>query len=436
MRVVDMVTTTEARAWSREQSPAGAAALPVELELGSGTDQVIEGFGGCFNELGQVALATLPAAARDEILDLLFAPGADGLRLTTGRLPIGASDYATSWYSHDERPGDLAMESFSIERDHELLIPYLRAARQRQPDLRLVASPWSPPTWLKHPPVHNHGTLVWRPEILDAYALYLARFTEEYAAIGLPVAQVHVQNEPVSDQKFPSCVWTADQFRDFIRGHLGPLFQRRGVASEIWVGTINEDPVGTAATAWNDHPFVCLTDPACARYVAGVAYQWAGRAAIAALHAAFPAVRLAQSENECGDGRNTWDHARYVNELFRHYLGNGAGTYLYWNMVLPEGGHSTWGWPQNCLITVDPGGAGWRIRPEFWVMKHYSSFVGPGARRRRLAGPWSARSVAFTDPAGRTVVVTGNPLRRPVELRLAGESIPLPADSITTVVLA
>ena len=161
--------------------------------------------------------------------------------------------------------------------------------------------------------------------------------------------------------------------------------------------------------------------------------QWAGRANIAALHRAFPDLPLTQSESECGDGTNTWQYAMYVNELFRHYLSSGAGTYLSWNMVLAEGALSTWGWAQNSLVTV--AGGAFTVRPEFWVTKHYAHFVRPGARRLGLRGPWSARSVAFENPGGGRVVVTGNPLDTPVTVELGTDTVTLPPSSVATVLL-
>ncbi|MFF5227725.1 glycoside hydrolase family 30 beta sandwich domain-containing protein [Dactylosporangium sp. NPDC000521] len=432
MTITDLVLSTADRPWQRDPA-AVSGGVRVALEFDGTADQVIRGFGGCVNELGHRALAQLSAADRETVLDLLFGPEADGLRFTVARVPVGASDYATSWYSHNETPGDFEMRAFGIERDRSALLPYLLSARRRVPGLRVVASPWSPPTWLKTPPVYNHGTLVADARHRDAYALYLARFTEAYAGEGVPVGELHVQNEPGADQKFPSCVWTARAMADFVGGHLGPAFRERGVDTEIWVGTINDDAIATTATDWRDHAFACLVDPRAAPFVRGVSMQWAGRANIAALHRAFPDLPLTQSESECGDGTNTWQYAMYVNELFRHYLSNGVGTYLSWNMVLAEGGLSTWGWAQNSLVTV--AGGTFTVQPEFWVTKHYAHFVRPGARRLELRGPWSARSVAFENPGGGRVVVTGNPLDTAVTVELGTDTVTLPPSSVATVLL-
>lgn len=432
MTITDLVLSTEDRPWHRDGT-TGDGGPRVAVDFDGTTDQVMRGFGGCVNEIGYAAVQQLPVPDREAVLDLLFAPGGDGLRFTVARVPVGASDYATSWYSHNETPGDFGMHAFDIGRDRVALLPYLRDAQLRVPSLRLVASPWSPPSWLKSPPVYNHGTLIADDRHRDAYALYLARFAEAYAGEDMPVAELHVQNEPGADQKFPSCVWTARDLADFIGGHLGPTFAGRDGAPEIWVGTVNDDVLATTATGWQDHAFTCLIDPLAAPFVRGVSMQWAGRANIAALHRAFPDLPLTQSESECGDGTNTWRYAMYVNELFRHYLSNGAGTYLSWNMVLPEDGLSTWGWAQNSLITV--AGDRFTIRPEFWVTKHYAHFVRLGARRLGLRGPWSARSVAFENPDGSRVLVTGNPLDTPVTVDLAGDTFTLPPASVATAVL-
>jgi glucosylceramidase len=262
---------------------------------------------------------------------------------------------------------------------------------------------------LKHPRAYNYGTLVWERKHLAAYALYFVKFVQAYAREGVRIAQIHPQNEVVADQKFPSCLWTGAQLRDFIRDHLGPAFARAGLNCEIWLGTLNTDD-------YNAFPFTVLSDPRANSYVAGVGFQWAGKAAIQRTHAAWPEKRLMQTENECGDGLNTWAYAHYVFGLIQHYISNGANAYVYWNMVLPEGGLSTWGWRQNSMITVDIKRQRLTYRPEFYVMRHLGQFVEPGAHRMGLAGTWAGIAVAFRNPRGSTVIVMHNPFAdaRPV----------------------
>ncbi len=164
------IATSSTAPWC-EKVPQPTEALP-QLFVTDRRQQAIDGFGGCFNEIGWQALEALSEDRRTHVLRDLFDPAIGcGYRLC--RVPVGANDYALEWYSHNECDGDFAMKHFSIERDRRYLIPYVRAAMSIQPDLRLFASPWSPPTWMKQPRVYNYGVLRWEPEILESYALYL-----------------------------------------------------------------------------------------------------------------------------------------------------------------------------------------------------------------------------------------------------------------------
>ncbi|WP_156160654.1 hypothetical protein [Demequina soli] len=176
-------------------------AMPSVIVETERPQQAVEGFGASFNEMGWDALALLAPDAREEVLRALFAPGA-GLDLSLCRMPVGANDFSRDWYSYDETPDDLALEGFSIAHDRDTLIPFIRAAQAHRPDLRLWASPWSPPSWMK---VNGHyaaalpnglagmvdngirpdqvgaeGTDMMRLEepVLAAYARYFGRFVD------------------------------------------------------------------------------------------------------------------------------------------------------------------------------------------------------------------------------------------------------------------
>ena len=427
-QAIHWVCTTKAKAWQTGLQARATRSGEANLCWDGTRDQVWEGFGGCFNELGWRALGALRAADRNAIMDALFDRN-DGCRFNLCRLPIGASDYAAEWYSHNEVPGDLAMKHFSIARDEQYLIPYIRLALKRRRDLKLFASPWSPPTWMKSPPVYNYGTIVWQPDVLQSYALYFAKFVEAYRRAGIAVHQVHMQNEPLADQKFPSCLWKGAQMREFIRDYLAPTFRRRRLPCELWLGTLNTDD-------FNGYPLAVLTDPVAQRHVAGISFQWAGKGAVQRAHACWPDLRLMQSENECGDGRNTWEYAAYIFGLMQHYIANGVNAYVYWNMVLEDGGVSTWGWKQNSMVTIDVPRRKARFTPEFYVMKHFARFVDPGAVRLGLTGDWAGNAVAFANPCGGRVVVVQNPLPEARKLLFVEDRIrfaaKLPADSINT----
>ncbi|MGZ4161951.1 MAG: glycoside hydrolase family 30 protein, partial [Neobacillus sp.] len=223
---IQWFSTEKQNAWTKKEVFQTESGSP-NLTLTEQNQRIIEGFGGCFNELGITAIQHLTEDDRNKVYDALFDPNGE-CKFNICRLPIGASDYALEWYSHNEVDSDYHMEYFNIDRDRIYLIPYIKEALKRNPEMKLFASPWSPPTWMKFPKAYNHGTLRFEKEVLEAYALYFVKFVEAYQQEGITINQIHVQNEVVADQKFPSCVWTGEQLREFISDYLGPAFEKHG----------------------------------------------------------------------------------------------------------------------------------------------------------------------------------------------------------------
>ena len=425
---MEWITSTENNPWVRRTDASDG---PGEtLTLGE-SRQTVRGFGGCFNELGMIALRELSEEDRAAVLDELFSP--DKCNFTFNRMSVGANDFASHWYSYDEVDGDFEMEHFSIDPDRPHVIPYIREAQKRQPAFSLFASPWSPPTWLKFPRAYNYGKLIKEEKYLRAYAKYVRLFLEAYEKEGIHVDQYHVQNEPCSTQKFPSCIWTGEEFRDFIRDYLAPELEAHGISTHIWLGTLN-GPEGDhrwTTTRYHQYAGIVMDDPVCREKVKGIAYQWAGKSAVQLTHDAYPDLELIQSESECGDGQNTWTFAMYIFEMIRHYFRNGVTAYVYWNMALKDGGESTWGWHQNSLVTVKDGKAVYN--PEFYLMKHFSHFVRPGAKVLRTAGPMSPNCLAFENTDGSRVAVLMNPYDTEKTVTVEGKSYPLPPRSFSSI---
>ncbi len=428
---ITWIYSNEQAQWAEKEPIRGGG--KVTLAPTGESYQKMNGFGGCFNEVGYQTLLTLEKNDQEAVLKDLFQPKPGHANLTHCRMPIGANDYSLDWYSLNERKGDYAMDCFSIARDEELLIPYIQRAKQYNPALKLFASPWSPPTWMKDPPVYNWGKLIKTKENLGAYALYLAKFAEEYAKKGISIGQIHVQNEPVANQKFPSCMWTGEELRDFIRDYMGPVFRARKVSAEIWLGTINAPGCDYRRLifdkfATEDYDYFAntvLMDEEALTYISGVSYQWGGKIAIQrTFESWWPRIRLMQSENECGFGDNTWEYARYNFTMMKHYISNGAESYMYWNLMLPPLGRSIWGDPQNAMITIDPETKKAVYNPDYYVMKHFSSVVPDGSLRLGMKGPWAADTVAFKTPKGGNAFIVFNPFRdiRRVTVETAGET--------------
>jgi glucosylceramidase len=406
----------------------GEDVLVIDLER---TRQTIEGWGGCFNELGWQALSCLDEGARTEIMGGLFGP--EGCNFDYCRMPIGASDYALDYYSLNDTDGDYAMENFSLERDRRWLIPFIRKAMESQPRLRVWGSPWTPPAWMKTNRQYHKGELRWEEPVLKAYALYFEKYVKAYRAEGIDIRAIHVQNEPFHLPDFPSCGWTGEHMRDFIRDYLGPRFALSGLDQEIWLGTINGP--GDPDVPWRFIDTV-LRDVQAASMIAGVGFQWFGMPAVDPTVAKYPGKKIMQTEAKCGDGSNDWAYAMETARDMIYYFNHGATAFMQWNMVLDHTGNSTWGWKQSTMVTVDTEQSSYRYNPQFCLVKHFSNTVKSGAKSVFLE---SDACCAFMNPDGSTVVFLMNAESYDKVFTLqVGEiikSIVLPANSFNTVCL-
>ena len=388
------------------------------LSLTGEEKQEVKGFGGCFNELGWDALQKVSPEDFEAFFRELYSE--DGCHFTMGRLPMGANDFSLGWYSCDETDGDYELKDFTIDRDRQYTIPYIREAMKYQPELMLFGSPWSPPTWMKTKKVYNYGRIRMEDAVLRAYAQYFVRFVEEYKKEGIKISQMHVQNEPMADQKFPSCLWYGEDMLVFVRDYLGPAFEKSGLDTQLWLGTIN-GPFNDFMMDNSDAGFgefydqfanTILSDEKARSYLTGVGLQWGGKHVIQQIRESYPELHYMQTESECGDGRNRWVHAEYIFNQMWIYFHNGIERYTYWNMALPEGGISTWGWRQNSLITVNEETGKMTWQPEYYLMKHLSHFVQPGARVLGVKGRWSSNTIAFRNPDGKIILLVGNSMNR------------------------
>jgi glucosylceramidase len=392
--------------------PSGSAELTVDA---STRYQQFTGFGGTFNEMGWDALSVLSAEEVTRALKLLFDAN-EGANFAYGRLPLGASDYAMSWYTLAETPNDFAMNDFSIARDHEKLIPYVKAALAIKPDIRLWASPWVVPSWMM-----NGSSMKSDAQTLGAHALYMAKFVEEYAKEGLVIEAIHPQNEP----GYARVRWTQSLFIDFIKTYLGPTFAERNLTAEIWCGTMSKDPEDTKIAK------ALANDPEAMAYTKGFGVQWNLQAAVATLAESAPVM---QTEHKCGNYNFEtpyWDRSRYdANQpqndhlygeeswqLIRDWIVAGVNSYSAWNMVLDTTGKSLDNWPQNALLTVNRTTKELIVTPAYYAFRHFSQFLSPNATRVQVSG--STDAIAFQNSDGSVVTQIYNKDASPKATTLA-----------------
>lgn len=400
------------------------------------TYQAMEGFGGCFNELGWMALKKLPVAERGKAIEALF--GKEGCGFNLARLPIGASDFAADGYSLAATPEDYELKDFSIERDRRDLLPYVKAAMGVRPDLRCWGSPWSPPAWMKTNNSYARGSIRSEPAVYRTYANYLVKWIEAYRGEGVAIYGLSPQNEPNILNVYPTCEWTGPQLREFIGEHLGPTLRERQANVELWLG-LNGDPPNGGDNA-NGRLMTVMEDAKASGYLTGIAFQYDSRNQIALAKELYPEKKLMQSETECNRGANSWADAQKLYGLMKRYIEGGASSYFAWNMVLDETGMSTWKWKQNALITADVKEQKIRLNGEYQVMRHFSRYIEPGAKRALMTGPWGDQ-MGFINPDGTAVLVIANSSRQvqAVRIEVVGRAgmmrVELPALSFSTIVI-
>ncbi|MCM4156947.1 glycosyl hydrolase family 30 [Gramella sp. AN32] len=422
---IELISTTPAKRWDKTKRAAIKSSKATKADIIIYTDsllQEIDGIGGAFNELGWEALQSLEGESSKEVMDAIFSE--DGCNFSMCRIPIGASDYALSYYSHNDVLGDFVMRDFNIDRDRYILIPYLKAALEVNPDLLIWASPWTPPAWMK---VNEHYSLRagdWndrangnrmdpgaqilsnatafkmQDQYLKAYALYFSKFVQAYKEEGIDLFSIQPQNEIAYAPNWPSCTWRAEDFSIFIGEYLGPQFDKDGLDTEIWLGTIN----------WSEPEYVktILENEKASDYIKGVGFQWGGSKSIPKIHQEYPNLKYMQTENKCGEGENDWTSVQRSWETLVHFLNNGAGSHMYWNMILDETGKSAWGWPQNSMVVIDKDSKKVTYTDEFYLFKHLSHFVQPGDHY--LKSSEGENHIAFQLKDGRIAVLINNPL--------------------------
>lgn len=451
-RKVTLVTSTERVPWEK-QSAVNISDNTIDAVITidtKNTQQTISGFGSCFNEQGWTSLHVLSEKDRKAIFKELFAPGV-GANFTICRMPIGANDFSLDWYSYNEKEGDFNMENFSIENDTRTLVPFIKSAQEVNPNLKIWASPWSPPSWMKTNkhyasvslkkevntqynnglPVEREGKegtdmFIQKEPYLKAYALYFSKFIDAYKAEGIKIFAVMPQNEFNSPQVFPSCCWTPQGLSTFIGRYLGPTMSKKGV--DVLLGTVERPNPALTETILNDSKS--------GKYIKGVGFQWAGKDALPSIYEKYPNLKLYQSEQECGDGANDWSGTLHSWDLMKHYLNNGVAVYQYWNTSLLKGGISRWGWAQNSLVVVDTVTQTFFYTPEYYLMKHVSHFVKPGAKKIKTGGV-NREVLAFINPDKSIAIVLANRLNRDDQLKIRVDNqsylVDLKANSFSTI---
>jgi glucosylceramidase len=429
-------TTTKTKKFEKVAAPrwrAGGTDVAIRIDPAQRSQQVL-GFGAAFTDASCYLFSKLTVQERKALLAELFGPS--GLRLSVCRTCIGSSDYSTSAYSFDDSPEpDPELKKFSIEHDRAYILPTLREAREVNPDLFLFSSPWSPPGWMKAGNSLLGGNM--RKEYFAPYAQYFVKFLQGYAADGVKINAVTVQNEVDTDQngRMPAALWGQEYEIEFVKSCLGPAFERTGIDTKIWILDHNYNLWGRVMDE--------LSDPDLYKYVDGVAWHgyFGTPDSMTRVQKAYPAKHAYWTEG--GPDYTSPDYATDWTKWSRDYseiLRNSAECIVGWNLVLDENGKPNIG-PFSCggMVTMNSKTHALTRSGQYWAFAHYSKTVERGARVIASTGDVKDIShVAFENPDGaRVLVITNQGGEQKVSCAMGSDvlDVSLDGDSVTTLLL-
>ena len=403
--------------------------------------QTIVGIGGALTDASAETFSKLPPERREEVLTALF-DSTRGNGFTLCRTHIHSCDFSSESYSYSEVPGDTALEQFSIERDLKHKIPFIRAAAARAgTGFRLFASPWSPPAWMKTNGNMLQGGAL-RPEYRQAWADYFVRFVREYERAGVPVWGLTVQNEPMAVQTWESCIFTAEEERDFVKYYLGPTLAGTGLSRlKLMIWDHNRGIMYQRAAA-------VFNDPEASKYVWGTGFHWyVGDHFdnVRLVREAFPDKELVFTEGTEAtfhpDSLLEWKWGETFGRSMIMDLNNGSAGWVAWNVLLDErGGPNHVGNFCMAPIIADTRTGNLTYMNSYQYIGHFSRFIRPGARRIIASSNCDPLlATAFANTNGTIAVVVMNPSDASIEYQtwMEGLAVKLtsPAHSITTIIL-
>jgi glucosylceramidase len=376
--------------------------------------QTILGIGGALTDSSAETFAKLPAAKQQEILDAYYDPQ-KGIRYTLARTNIHSCDFSSASYTYVNE-GDKALTSFTVDHDKRYRIPFIkRVINATGGRLTLFASPWSPPAFMKTNNDILHGGKL-KPEFYQSWANYYTKFIRAYEREGIPVWGITIQNEPMATQTWESCIYSAEDERDFLKNFLGPTMKRAGLGDRKILGwDHNRDLIYQRVST-------LLSDPEAAKYLYGIAFHWyepwsGGQMMfdnVKLVHETFPDKPLLFTEGTPA----SYDPARVrdwsLGEQYGYSMINdfnsGAIGWTDWNVLLDEqGGPNHVGNFCFAPIHADTRTGELTYINSYYYIGHFSKFIRPAARKIAASPSRSALlSTAFVNPDRTVSVVVMN----------------------------
>ncbi|TCW35225.1 glucosylceramidase [Thermohydrogenium kirishiense] len=342
--------------------------------------QEIIGFGGAFTEASSTTLDKLSKSKRDEVLNAYFNP-ITGLGYTLCRTHINSCDFSLENYSYDDVDGDVELKNFNIERDKRSLIPFIRDAKNVEgSEFKIFASPWSPPAWMKTNNMMNCGGKL-KCEYYETWAKYFAKYIKSYKEEGINIWGITVQNEPKAIQKWDSCVYTAEEEKDFVKNYLGPTLLKEGLGDvKIMIWDHNKERI-------YDRAKVAFYDTDASKYIWGVACHWYSGdhfESLSIIHDKFPDKHLIHTEGCVSENiqSGSWENGEKYGHDIIGDLNNWVSGWTDWNMILNEnGGPNHVGNYCDAPIIADTKNNTLIYKSSYYYLGHFSKYIRPGYKR-------------------------------------------------------
>jgi glucosylceramidase len=412
-----------------------AKSQPVESEISVFVDpgktfQTYMGLGAALTDASAETFYKLPKEAQAEFLTAHFDKE-KGLGYTIARTNINSCDFSSSSYMYVAE-GDKDLKTFDIAPDKKYKIPFIKEAiTAAGGKLDLFASPWSPPAFMKTNNDILHGGKL-KPEFYNSWALYYTKFIKAYEKEGIPVWGISVQNEPMATQRWESCLYTAEEERDFLKNNLGPTMAKEGLGDKkIIVWDHNRDLLYQRATTY-------FNDPEVSKYAWGIGIHWYENWSggdhmfdnVRRVHEAFPDKPIIFTEG-CAENFNptrygAWALGEKYGRNMINDFNNGMVGFTDWNILLDEiGGPNHVG--NFCFAPVHADTKTGKLiyTNAYYYIGHFSKFIKPGAKRIISSATRSQLlTTAFQNPDGSIAVVVMNQgsINTPFSLWINGQA--------------
>ncbi len=371
------------------------------------TYQTMDGFGFCLTSGSATVINSLPVAQQDALLKELFSTDSTYIGISYLRISIGASDMSAGDYTYDDSSApDLNLTNFSIDKEKTDLIPVLKKIVAINPTIKILATPWTAPVWMKVNTAGNNGFTggSLNTSYYDVYATYFVKYIQAMQAQGISIDAITPQNEPLNAGNNPAMVMQADEEANFIKNSLGPQLKAAGLATKIIIWDHNADRP--------DYPVAILRDAAASAFVDGSAFHlYSGNiTALTSIHNTFPGKNIYFTEQYTSStGSFSGDLGWHLTNLIVGAPLNWSRNVLEWNLATDGGlGPHTNGGCTVCQGALTISGGNVVRNVSYYIIAHASKFVRPGAIRISSTEMTNMPNVAFQNTDGSKVLIVLN----------------------------